>query len=64
MNEQEQIKTMLNQYIIDTGTKSRFICQKLGIDEPYFCRFRKGTKYLGEEHLNKLKNYLESNIRH
>jgi len=46
------------QYQKDCGVKSNFICNKLGIDPAYFCRWKKSQKLLNDKHFKLLDEFL------
>lgn len=55
---QNELREKTNNYIMENGVKSIFICNHLGIDVAFFCRWRKGHKHLNNEHYQALNNYL------
>ncbi|KNY26345.1 hypothetical protein [Pseudobacteroides cellulosolvens] len=58
----ETLVERTNKYIRECGIKARFICETLNIDEPYFCRWRKGQKkyILKDAQYKALSEFLES----
>ena len=57
---QNELREKVNNYIMENGVKSKFICTLLGIDISFFSRWRKGHKHLNDEHYQALNDYLLS----
>lgn len=58
--EQEALRNQVNSLIDQYGIKANHICERTNIDTAYFCRWRKGKKYLSIEDTNAIKEYLQN----
>ena len=58
--EQETLRNQVNSLINQYGIKANHICECTNIDTAYFCRWRKGKKYLSTEDTKSIKIYLEN----
>jgi hypothetical protein len=58
--EQEKLRNQINNLIDKYGIKANHICEYANIDTAYFCRWRKGKKYLSTEDTKSIKIYLEN----
>lgn len=56
--KQEEVRLLLITYLKNTGIKQLYICDKLGIPDYILSRFKKGTKDLYEDDLEKLREFL------
>lgn len=57
----DELVQRTNKFIMECGTKARFICTTLNIDEAFFCRWRKSQKkfQLKTEHSKALDQFLK-----
>lgn len=56
----EELRKLLNIYILETGIKAKYIANKTKINECVLSRFRHGTRDLYNNHFEDLKNFLEN----
>lgn len=60
--EQENLRLKVNNIIDRYGIKANYICECTNINTAYFCRWRKGQKYLSIADTEALKKYIEQFI--
>ncbi len=57
--EQENLRSKINNLINQYGIKANHICDRTNIDAAYFCRWRRGQRYLGTDDTKSIQKYLE-----
>lgn len=55
---QEEVRSRLIAILNDTGIKSKFICDKIGLTQDVFSRFKTGAKNLSDDNLEALDKFL------